>query len=276
MSITTHEKIRVESGFQHRFTRMAFLNSPDGSSVDFYVNTDDSTPIVPEFNTGSTTAGINDVQVFIGLSSVVGASQMTVSAVDVGLGKITLADTPDSGSSLVVSFASSPISSQDIETVRIRAESIVNQRLSLCYDLPLSPVPSAVEGLATRLASAFLLMRDYGVGSRSTSKDGYALYEQLMGRNEQNYSDTGAGILRVGEIGLLCTNGYQIVDDNGAIIARNDEDNITTGQVYSSGGRQTGRVFDITEENWRFKKPQADANSEQPGTPYSAPYKQQG
>lgn len=274
--LTTHEKIRIEAGYQHRFSRISFLNTVDGTGTVFHVSTDDPVKIVPNFSTGNTVAGVSDVQVWLGLSGVYGSSRLTVTAVDENTGAVTLGVTPVSGASVTIDYASSPLTYNDIETVRLQAESIVNQRLSLCYNLPISPTPSVLTNLASRLSAALLLIRDYGVGSRSTSKDGYMLYEKLMGNQEKAYSDSGVGILHVGEIGMICTPGYQLVDDNGTIIPRNDEDEIGADNVYAAGGRVRGRLHDITQENFRFKQPQIDADTNQSGSGYDGTLPTQG
>jgi hypothetical protein len=142
--------------------------------------------------------------------------------------------------------------------------------------MPISPVPATVESLATRLASAFLLIRDYGVGSRSTSKDGYALYLQLMGRKQEQNVNAVIGMLEVGEIGMICSVGYQLVDDSGNIIPRNDDDSIESSVSYVDGGRVAGRLNNITDENMRFKEPQVDANANQPYSGYNGYVPTQG
>ncbi len=274
--LTNHEKIRLEAGYQHRFSRIPFLNTPNGSGQVFYVNTDDPVKIVPNFYTGNTLAGVSDVSVWVGLSGVNGASQMTVSSIDVNTGAVTLSSVPSNGSSLTIDYASSPLTYNDIETARLRAESTVNQRLSLCYNLPISPVPSMIENMASRLAASFLLIKDYGIGSRSTSKDGYMLYEQLMGKNQDAYSATGIGVIEVGEIGMICRPGYQLVDDSGAVISRNDEGTVNNTISYVAGGRVAGRLNNITDENMRFKQPQIDADTRQSGSGYDGTIPQQG
>jgi hypothetical protein len=270
--LTTHERIRIESGYQHRFERRPFLTNPNsGTSTEFFVKTDDVVKIVPNLSTGNTVAGVSDVQVWLGLSGVLGVSRMGISSVDAERGVVILNTPASSGSSLTITFASSPLSYNDIEDVRLQAESMVNQRLSLCYNLPIAPLPSMITSLATRLSAALLLIRDYGVGSRSTSKDGYQLYAKIVGDHEVAYSDSGKGTVNVGELGMICTPGYQIVDDTGVIVPRNDDSNVSTGVGYTNGGRNPGRVFDVSEENWRFKQPQSDADANQPGTPASIP-----
>lgn len=275
MALTNHESIRTEAGYQHKHSKVSFSNSTGVSTVAYYVNTDDPIKIVPNFGTGTTIAGVSDVKVWQGLSGIA-LTQLTVSSVDPEVGVVTLSTPPASGSSLIIDFASSPLPSNDIEAKRLQAESMVNQRLSLCYNLPLTPVPSMITSLASRLAAALLLIRDYGVGARSTSKDGYMLYEQLMGKKEVPYSDSGQGTIWVGEIGMLCSPGYQIVDDTGVIIPRNDEDNIDGGEDFQIGGRVVGRLFNITDETVRFKDYQVDANQNQAGSGNYDPTKIQG
>lgn len=274
--LTTHEKIRLESGYQHRFSRVSFLNTPDGTGTAFYVGTDDPVRIVPNFSTGNTVAGVSDVAVWLGLSGVNGSSRMSVSSVDYEAGIVTLGVTLTSGASVTIDYASSPLTHFDIESVRLQAENIVNQRLSLCYDLPIAPTPSVLTSLATRLSAALLLIRDYGVGARSTSKDGYMLYDRLMGRNQQQNADVVVGTMEVGEVGMICLPNYQLVDDNGTIIPRNDESKVSASVSYVAGGRVSGRLFNITDENVRFKEPQVDANTLQSGSGYDGTLPQQG
>lgn len=271
MALTTHEKIRVEAGFQSRDVRQEFLNSPGSGVTVFFVKSDLNYKIVPDFNTGATIAGISDVEVYVGLSGVYGSSKLWVSSVDVEQGSVGLSAVVPSGASLTISYASSAISSRDIENARLRAESIVNQRLSLCYDLPLSPIPSQVESMATRLAASLLLIRGYGTGSLDTANDGYRLYEQLMGRNELvtggGFDASSNSVVQVGEIGLICTTNYQLVDDSGTIIPRNDDDTATTGDGYVVGGNVEGRLHVIQDEEVRFKDPKSENNKA--GTQYN-------
>jgi len=267
MALTTHEKIRVEAGFQYRYNKDSFILGPTaGGATTFHVQADDNVKFVPEFNTGNTIAGVSDVKVFIGLDGISGVSRVNVTAIDIDSGSVTLDTPPVSGSSLTISYSTSPIESQDIENHRLRAESMINQRLSLCYNLPIAPIPSVLTGYASRLSAAFLMIRGYGVGSRDTAADGYALYEQLMG------TGTDASLVKnvaiapdVGEIGMICRPSYQLVDDNGQVISRNDEERINSNNLFKSGGRVNGRLYDITEEKFRRKNWQQNVNSEQPG-----------
>lgn len=266
MDLTTHEKIRKEVGFQSHFVREAFKNSPDGSDSVFFVQTDDNHKIVPEFLTGATTAGISDVKVYVGLSGIDGISQMTVTSIDDVAGSITLDTPPSTGASVVVTYSSSSVSNEDIGIIKREVQTIINQRLSLCYSTPLTTVPSSITRMASRLAGAFLLIRNYGTGSRNASADGYALYEQIMGSNEQMLGrgdDNDISI--VGELNMICTGNFNLVDDSGNIIDRTDESAI--GAVkFTSGGRTGGRVYDITEEQFRRKDFQSEVDKNQPGS----------
>jgi len=268
MALTTHEKIRVEAGFQYRYNKDSFILGPTaGGATTFHVKADDNVKFVPEFNTGNTVAGVSDVKVWLGLSGVNGVSRMDVSSIDIDSGSVSLDTAPTSGSSLTISYSTSPIESHDIENHRLRAESMINQRLSLCYDLPISPTPSVLTGYASRLAAAFLMIRGYGVGSRDTAADGYALYEQLMGTGTDASQVENVAIAPdVGEIGMICRPSYQLVDDDGSIITRNDDENVAGNNTYKSGGRIDGVLYDITEEQFRKKDWQSDANAEQRGS----------
>ena len=266
MALTTHEQIRVESGFQLRFTKNDFLETPNGGSTVFHVTTDDNVKFVPEFSTGNTVAGASDVKVWLGLSGIGGVSRMGVVSVNIDSGSVTLDTAPDTGASLTVSYSSSPMSSVDVEDVRMRAESIISQRLTLCYNLPISPVPSVLTSLATRLSSALLKIRAYGTGSRDTADDGYRLYDILMGENEVPATRNTDQVLDVGEVGMICRANYQLVDDNGNTIPRNDSNEVAGDFTYVDGGRVRGRLYDITEEPFRYKESQVDVNKRQAGS----------
>lgn len=274
MALTTHEKIRVEAGFQSRFVKESFLTEPTGQTV-FFVRSDFNVKFVPEFNTGNTIAGVSDVKVWCGLSGIGGVSRMAVISLDIDSGSVTLSKAPDSGCSLTISYSSSAVESQDVENVRLRAESMINQRLSLCYNLPISPTPSILIDYASRLSAALLLIRGYGSGSQDTSVDGYKLWNQLMGSGEYSDSDT-TPVINIGEIGLICSSGYQLVDDNGTIISRNDEESITSDGTYKSGGRVKGRLYDISEEEFRYKDWQSNVDTDQPGSFKTSTPRQQG
>jgi len=265
MALTTHEDIRIEAGFQQEYSKESFLETPTGSTV-FHVRSDYNEKFVPNYGTGGTIAGVSDVQAWLGLSGIGGVSRMNITAIDINSGSVTLDTAPATGSSLTVSYASSQISSNRIERVRLQAEAMVNKKLVLCYDLPMSPVPSDIKSMASRLASSLLMIRGYGVGSRDTATDGYALYEILMGSGK--VSDEGSEVQKsdVGEIGMICSNGYALVDDGGIEIPRNDADTVDGGSGFVDGGRVTGRMFDVTEEPFRMKPHQEDVNRPQPGS----------
>ena len=261
MSLTTHEKIRKAAGMQNQFTRQSFINSPDGAVTDFFVGSDDNFRIVPEFATGSTVAGISDVQVYVGLSGIYGSSRMIVSSVDIEQGSIVVDTAVSSGASLVVNYSSSAISSNDVETTRLESEAIVNKRLSICYDTPLTVTSSSISSLASRFAAAMLLIRGYGTMGRDTARDGYMLYEQIMGSNSAVVAGSDSEVLEVGELGMICTPNHQVVDDGGNIIPRTDE-GVADNAVFIAGGRVNGRLYVIEQEQFRRQDfPSADANN---------------
>lgn len=270
MAFTTNENIRVQSGFQSRFMRQSFENSPDGGATTFFVKTDDNIKFVPEFGTGNTTAGVSDVQVYVGLSAQFGASRMNVSSINSETGAVTLDAAPDSGASVTVNYSSSSIEDREVNEKSRMADGAINARLALCYGLPLSPVPTTISDLAGKAAAALLLIKHYGVASRSTSADGYMLYSQVFGDNTgviaRGTKSAETATANVGEIGLICSPNYQIVDDSGNILSRNDADSIDGDSEFKPGGRVTGRIHDITEETFRKKKWQKDADRPQPGS----------
>jgi hypothetical protein len=254
---TTPEKVRVEAGFQHRFSRQAFKNSPNSSSTKFYVKSEDPIKLVPEFMNGNTTSGVSDVQVFLGLSGINGISQLVVSSVNSLEGSIVLNTAPPTGSSLVISYASSPITDIDTLTVIAEAEAMLNQRLASFYYIPIGASCSIITQLATQLAAARLMIREFGIGSKDTASDGYALYNLLMGDPKDPTS---------GEIGRITMPDYTLIDDSGNVIPRKDGANIIGAGDFITGGRVNGRIFDITEEQFRLKQSQLDVNTRQAGS----------
>lgn len=264
MAFTNHEKIRKYASLQKEFIRQPFLSEPNGSASVFYVDSDSNYKIVPYFDTGNTIAGISDVEVFVGLSGVQGMSQLTVTSVDPVIGSITISGAVSTGTSLVVTFASSPVSSKDIEQFRLQAESMLNQRLSLCYDLPLSATVSQLDSLSHRLAAALLMIRGYGVASRNTSQDGWRLYTQLVGDGEGLLNTgTDSEVANIGEVGLICRGGYQLIGDDGSIIPRND-DTAVADTSYVPGGKTRGRLHRIVDEPFIYKD--FDGRKVEPGT----------
>jgi hypothetical protein len=264
----TDQRVRIEAGMQQRYSRQPFRSDPDGSETDFYVESDDRHKIVPEFSTGNTMAGVSDVKVYCGLSGVAGASRMGIDEVDSETGRVTLGTAPDSGCSLIVTYSSSALSHEDIDEVRTEAEGIINNRLSKCYDLPLGSECPAVDSMSARLSTALIWIRGYGTGGRERQRDGEMLYSQLMGSGAriQGKGKFGTQRVEVGEIGYICTPGFSLVDDGGNVIDRNDDDAVSNAVGYKAGGRVTGRLYDITEEEFRYKEPQADADTDQPGS----------
>lgn len=70
--------------------------------------------------------------------------------------------------------ASTSISDQKISDRRDDAESQINSVLrSARYTLPLDTVPAVIKNVTKILASAYLLIEEYGSGAEGTNKDGY-------------------------------------------------------------------------------------------------------
>ena len=100
--------------------------------------------------------------------------------------------------------------------------------------------------------------------------DGYISLEvsPLIANNTETTLNEGTDteVSRVGEVGMICTPNFQLVDDNGSIIDRNDSGSVDGDATYVSGGRDTGILYDITEEQFRKKDYQSDVNRDQPGS----------
>lgn len=274
MALTTHEDIRVEAGFQSRWLRKGFLNSPGVSTNTFYVDNREYVKFVPEFGSGGTIAGVSDVKVYLGLSGVLGTSILGISAINAEQGSVTLAVIPPVGSSVVISYASSGIPSIDVEQVRVESEATVYQRASLCYNFPLGAVAPTLGYMARRLAAATLMIRNYGQGSKGSAQDGYALYLRMIGKNQTTSAagaaSSRASVLEVGEIGMICTPNFILTDENGQQIPRTDSDEVLSSGTFAAGGRIGGRMYDITEEGFRKKDYQIDVDTDQPGSGWAS------
>jgi hypothetical protein len=193
------------------------------------------------------------------MSGADGLSVMTVTAISQLDGAITVNTAPTTGASIVATYTSSAIPDSDVMTVINEASNVIQNKLGQCYSLPLTTVPSSIQRLTTELASAMLLIRNYGVQDTESAQDGYALYDRLMGNTSDIKDDNG------GEINKICSTGWQMYDDDGTLIPRSDID-LGVNTSFVSGGRVNGRVFDITEERFRKKPFQADVNQEQGGS----------
>ena len=162
MNYTNHERIRVASGFQSRYSKVTLLGEIDSSNTIFYVDNDEYEKIVPDFATGNSYAGVSDVKVFLGVSGGFGMSRLGVSSVDWETGMIELDTAPDTGVSVVVTYASSSVPSQDITNVGNKAEGIINTKLAECYGIPLTKEVPAVTALTEELCEAILLSQSFG------------------------------------------------------------------------------------------------------------------
>lgn len=242
MSYITHERIRVAAGFQNRNAQVPFRNQADGNVTHFYVDTDDYEKIVPDFGTGNTLAGVSDVKVFVGLSGSNGLSQLGVSSIDIQTGLIEVSQTVENGASLVVTFSSSAIPSHEIDDIQQQVDGMIDMRLGECYSLPIENIPNSLKFIAEELAKSILLTRPYGINSRYTGEEVSQMVERV---NE--YFDR------------VCSEDHQLVDSNGNLI--NKLDKSASGNVkYVEGGKITGRVFDIEEEQFKKRQYQRDLN----------------
>lgn len=244
MSYTNIKNIRVEAGFYNQHVNEVFNTPIDGTTNRLYVDYGLNGSLEKFIPTGSTNVlQASDFSVFYGLSGV-GATIVSVTAWDSQLGYVDLDTVPVSGASLSITYASSAVSGADVEQVRIEAESAVNNVLSACYAVPLSAQVSEITNLATKLATGYLLVRNYGTESTDTSADGYKLIDYVLGSGEN------AGNGRLYD---FCKENSQLVDDNGNVIPKNESDQVTGSNIYN--GLTGGQLFSIEEENFRFKMP---------------------
>lgn len=241
MAYTNHKDIRLQAGFWNLRTYEEFRTDPDGSTTKFYIDNQYNGDVEKIVTIGSTdTLSADDVTVFYGASGANGVSVLGVSSLDADLGYIELSVAPDSGSSVTVTYASSPVQNEIVESVRLEAESTVNNVLSECYTVPLSTTVSEVNNLAAKLAAGYLLIRNYGSAAIDTAADGYKLVDYVLG------IDHNAGN---GRLYWFCKTEGRLVDDSGSEVAKktSDEDYISASKT---GGIDQGDLFTIDQENF--------------------------
>jgi len=268
MMYTTPEKVRVRAGFQNPYNRVPILGTPDGAETTFYIDNEDPIKFVPAQGLSAMVAGISSIKVYVGLSGVLGSSQMVVTAIDDELGSFTLGTAPVVGASVTITYSSSSISNEDVDDILSQAQNLINNKLGQCYDIPLSPVPSVIERLTTDLAAFYLLEREYGAAAPDSNSDAQALYDRLFGDNSvvvRPGTTTDTEVINNGELGMICTPKYVLYQNDGTLIGRKDDD-ISGNNTFITGGRVNGRLFDITEEPFRKKDWQIDVNQNQPGS----------
>lgn len=249
MAYSNHRDIRKEAGFYHLRVGEELLTTPDGSTTEFYIDPEyngDKVKIVPVGTSAYATT--SDVTINYGLSGL-GLTTIGVTAIDYTQGIVYLTTAPATGSSVTITYASSPIEATEIERHRLSATSTVNNVLSKCFAVPLTTTVSEVEMLTAKLAGAYLLIENYGTNALDSSRDGYRLLDYVLGAEDRQ----GTGRL----FGLCEGN---LVDDNGVAIARTDTATVTgSNTVYDP--YSSGALFTIKDEPFRFTEKDGDTSS---------------
>lgn len=154
----------------------------------------------------------------------VNGAKATIAELDAEEGLITLANAPQEGDTVAISYYYSPVTLDFVEVVREDAECGIYQKMKGVD--PCAPyeeaVPYAIR-MSTRLwAAGLLLAREYGynVDTELSSKDGYRKIEEAKSMLEELYKSGGA-----------CVDGAKVTDGqldvsggSGSVLARSEGD----------------------------------------------------
>lgn len=160
----------------------------------------------------------NEISVFIN------GSKATISNLDAENGVITLAEAPQEGSIIKVSYYYSPVTLDFVKVVREDAECGIYQKMKGVD--PCAPyeeaVPYAIRMITRLWAAGLLLAREYGYNTDTelSSKDGYRKIEEAKSMLEELYKNGGACV-----DGARVTDGQlDIYGGSGNVLAKSDGD----------------------------------------------------
>jgi len=168
---SSYQDIREESGHYHLVKFEELTGLANGSNTIYYAK---NTFIVDRnYNDvidvaavdGDFIAYVNDVAV-------------TVSAVNVETGQITLASAPANGATVLGSYAKSALSDAKVDKYRKEAIDWAQRKLKGILDYTTwqdTDVPATIKTFVRLYAGALILIRDYGLSAdtEESSKDGY-------------------------------------------------------------------------------------------------------
>lgn len=198
LDYSSYQDIREESGHQNLSKLEDLSGVVNGSNTVFYVG---RTYIVDrDYNDTidvATTSG--DVIVYDDDVAV------TVSAVDVNTGAITLGSAPVADSVMLATYAYSVLSDAGIDKYRKEAISYVQRKLDGIIDFESwtsETLPPIIKTVVRIYAAGLILIRDYGLSTDTdeSSKDGYkrlSIAKSLLSEYIEEVSSSAGGVARV-------------------------------------------------------------------------------
>ena len=155
----TFQEVREQAGFQYK-VRGEDLDPSTGDGVNKVFYTPNK-PLVDKDYSG-TPVGTPDAVVYEN------SVEVTVSAIDEDLGKVTLVLAPESGTPMTVDCDWSPIEDTIVENYLAEAHDLINSKIGEKYSLPLSETPKLLKLIEVKLAAGLLLDKEYSVGGDET------------------------------------------------------------------------------------------------------------
>lgn len=189
LAYSSLQDIREEAGHQHINKLEDMTGATNGTNTVFYVG---RTYIVDtDYDDTIDVGGVNgDVIVYDDNVAV------TVSAVDVSTGAITLASAPAASSVMLATYHHSVLSDAKVGKFRDEAIDFVQQALSGIVDYSAwTTVPPVVQTIVRIYAAGLILIRDHGLNAdlENTSKDGYKRLETARMLLKGYLSDVSSG-----------------------------------------------------------------------------------
>lgn len=192
------QDIREEAGHQHLNKLEALTGLANGSNTNYYVkrtyvvdsNYDDVLNV--DTSTGDVVVYVND-------------SAVEVSAIDANTGKISLADAPANGATVLGTYYHSSINDTKVAKYRKEAISYVQRKINGIINFGAwtdADVPPIVQTVVRIYAAGLILIRDQGLNAdtENTSKDGYkrlSTAKSLLGEYIDEESGGNANTARV-------------------------------------------------------------------------------
>jgi len=168
---SSYQDIREESGHYHLVKFEELTGLANGSNTIYYAK---NTFIVDRNYNDTIDVGVVDGDFIAYVNDVA----VTVSAVNVETGAVTLAAAPANGATVLGSYAKSALSDAKVDKYRKEAIDWAQRKLKGILDYTTwqdTDVPATVKTFVRLYAGALILIRDYGLSAdtEESSKDGY-------------------------------------------------------------------------------------------------------
>lgn len=168
---SSYQDIREESGHYHLVKFEELTGLANGSNTVYYAK---NTYIVDRNYNDTIDVGVADGDFIAYVNDVA----VTVSAVNVETGAVTLASAPANGATVLGSYAKSALSDAKVDKYRKEAIDWAQRKLKGILDYTTwqdTDVPPTVKTFVRLYAGALILIRDYGLSAdtEESSKDGY-------------------------------------------------------------------------------------------------------